>query len=973
MDTPPDHKLDPSSRTIFFLSAAITALCVTVYLLRPALVEYLQWKWTDRIVMHTSARPPTDKIAVVDIDEDTIASCGQWPWPRFQLARLLDAIADMGADAIALDFIMSEPDRTSLQALQQSLSAEFGYQFNPRSIPAKIADNDAILAETLSRGRFVLGYEFLFDASHGDTEACNLHRPEVLRIHNSLTPGGLAALWQAHGAVCNLPRFTDAATFSGFLNGRSDGDSLMRRLPVVIRFNDVLYPNLALAAILAATGDRSLTLRRTDSGQTCLIFGDHSIPMDASGNVLLDLTVRSADLLHVSAHSILSGRHTEKTFAGRIVFVGLGASGLTETYQTPGNERLSAVGVQALLAETIISQNYIRRPSGIATIEVFLAAVFAALVCICITRFEFLHTVLAGAAGIVCLWTGAYLAFRSQQLLFSPLLPVAAIVSNGFLLMLFKYWNRQKTARLRMQDALSLMKRSERNLNSIITTIPDIVFRLDTNGRIIFISLAITKYNKQPEELIGRHILDLVSPEDKTAADYRVNERRTGKRATFNLEIRLLLSTASKPNAVEERYFSVSAEGIYSQPVPNANSFLGTQGIARDIDHNKHLENQLERSKKLEAIGSLAAGVAHDLNNILSGIVSYPDLLLLDLPPDSPMRDMVKSIQQSGERAAAIVQDMLTIARRGVKTQDIINVNNTIKEYLETLEFKKVLDSHTNIEICTQLSDDVMNIKGSAFHLLKVITNLVRNATEAMPSGGTVLVSTRNRYLDTTLHLYETIPEGEYVRVRIQDDGVGIKADDLSRIFEPFYSKKSMDQSGSGLGMTVVWSTVKDHCGYVDVQSAEGEGTRFDLYFPVTREERGHLDTRVVLEDYLGTETVLVVDDIAEQRDIAVRMLSKLGYSVASASSGEEAVALVHERPVDIIVLDMVMLPGMDGFETFQRIRQTHPSQKAIIASGYAESERVKTMLTMGAGAFIRKPYSLEKIGLAVRRALDSD
>ena len=972
MDRPPDHKLDPSSRTIFFLSAAITAICVMVYLLRPALVEYLQWKWTDRIVTHASIRPPTNKIAVVAIDEETMASCGQWPWPRFQLARLLDAIAGMGADAIALDFIMSEPDRTSLQALQQTLSTEFGYQFNQQDIPARIADNDAILAKTLSRGRFVLGYEFLFDAPHGDTKTCNLHRPEVLRIHNSVTPGGLAALWQADNVVCNLPQFTNAVTSSGFLNGRPDGDSLMRRLPVVIRFNDVLYPNLALAAILATTGERALTLRRTNSGQTCLISGDHSIPMDTSGNVLLDLTVRSADLLHVSAHSILSGRPAEKIFADRIVFVGLGASGLGGTYQTPTNELLSAVDVHALLAETILSQKYIRRPSGIATVEVFLAVMFAALVCICITRLEFLHTVLAGAAGVVCLWTGAYLVFQGQRLLFSPLLPVAAIVSNGFLLMLFTYWTRQKTARVRMQDALILMKRSERNLNSIITTIPDIVFRLDTKGRIIFISPAITRYNKQPEELIGRHILDLVSPEDKTTADYRLNERRTGMRATYNLEVRLLLSSASEPDDSKERYFSVSSEGIYGQPEPDSSSFLGTQGIARDIDQRKHLENQLERSKKLEAIGSLAAGVAHDLNNILSGMVSYPDLLLLDLPPDSPMRDMVKSIQQSGERAAAIVQDMLTIARRGVKTQEIINLNHMIKTYLETLEFKKVRDCHTNIEISTQLSDDVMNIKGSAFHLLKVITNLVRNATEAMPSGGTISVTTKNRYLDTTLHAYETIPEGEYVRVRIQDNGIGIKADDLPRIFEPFYSKKSMNQSGSGLGMTVVWSTVKDHCGYIDVQSEEGEGTRFDLYFPATREERGHFETRVVLQDYLGTETVLVVDDIPEQRDIAVRMLSKLGYCVACASSGEEAVALVHERPVDIIVLDMVMLPGIDGFETFQRIRQTRPSQKAIIASGYAESERVKTMLTMGAGAFIRKPYSLEKIGLAVRRALDS-
>ena len=180
-----------------------------------------------------------------------------------------------------------------------------------------------------------------------------------------------------------------------------------------------------------------------------------------------------------------------------------------------------------------------------------------------------------------------------------------------------------------------------------------------------------------------------------------------------------------------------------------------------------------------------------------------------------------------------------------------------------------------------------------------------------------------------------------------------------------------MGRSGSGLGMTVVWNTIKDHGGFVDIQSREGDDTRFNVFLPATREEEDGTKRRVVLQDYTGTERILVVDDIPEQLDIAVRMLSRLGYQVASAPGGAEAVAHMQANTVDLLVLDMVMPPGIDGLETYRRILDRHPGQKDIIASGYAPSDRIKAMQEMGAGEYIRKPYTLEKIGLAVRRELD--
>ncbi|UCF94850.1 MAG: response regulator, partial [Desulfobacterales bacterium] len=191
-------------------------------------------------------------------------------------------------------------------------------------------------------------------------------------------------------------------------------------------------------------------------------------------------------------------------------------------------------------------------------------------------------------------------------------------------------------------------------------------------------------------------------------------------------------------------------------------------------------------------------------------------------------------------------------------------------------------------------------------------------------------------------------------------------------IFEPFYTKKVMGRSGTGLGMAVVWGTVKDHYGYIDVHSAEGQGTVFTLYFPVSRQDLAKDDIKFAIENCMGRqESVLVIDDVEEQREIACEMLRKLGYEVEAVCGGEEAVAYLKKSPVDLLVLDMVMDPGIDGLETYRRILEIRPQQKAVIASGFSETDLVKETQKLGAGAYIKKPYTLEKIGLTVRAELD--
>jgi signal transduction histidine kinase/CheY-like chemotaxis protein/streptogramin lyase len=384
---------------------------------------------------------------------------------------------------------------------------------------------------------------------------------------------------------------------------------------------------------------------------------------------------------------------------------------------------------------------------------------------------------------------------------------------------------------------------------------------------------------------------------------------------------------------------------------------------------------KLIHAQKMEAIGMLAGGVAHDLNNILAGIINYPELLLMELPEDSPIRSTVLSIQRSGLKAAAVVQDMLTLARRGVTVTEVVSLNQVIADFLQSPECRKILEDNPGVRIETQLDKELLNIIGSPLHLSKTLMNLTANAVEAMPQGGTAVITTVNRYLDSpdSITGYNQVKEGDYTILKVSDTGVGMSETDMKRVFEPFYTKKKMGKSGTGLGMAVVWGTVQDHNGYITVQRNEVEkgGTTFTLYFPATWLSLVVGEPGLTINELMGNgESILVVDDIEEQREVATMILEKLKYTVHAVRSGEEAIAFLKKQPVDLLMLDMIMDPGISGLETYKQVLQMYPQQKTILVSGYAESDEVKTAQHLGAGFYVKKPYNLEKIGLAIKNEL---
>lgn len=439
----------------------------------------------------------------------------------------------------------------------------------------------------------------------------------------------------------------------------------------------------------------------------------------------------------------------------------------------------------------------------------------------------------------------------------------------------------------------------------------------------------------------------------------------------FNAMIEQLEHTVNDLNG--EILVRRATEAALAHHQENLEKIIEERGaeLRKESLERQRAEDRLIRAEKLEMIGTLAGGVAHDLNNILSGIVSYPDLLLLKLPMDSPLYKPLLTIKESGEKASAIVQDLLTLARRGVAVKEPVNLNTLIDEYLASPECNLLRFRHPEIEIVTELAEDLFSLLGSPVHLAKTIMNLVTNAAESMDRGGVIRLKTENRYVDNSLRLYERIEQGEYVVLEVTDQGSGIKAEDIDKIFEPFYTSKKMGKSGTGLGMAVVWGTVKDHQGYINCESTIGAGTTFTLYFPVTTAiVQQHLQT-VDLDDYRGSgEHILVVDDVAEQREIAASILTELGYRATTVGSGAEAVALARQERFDLLLLDMILGNGMDGLDTYQQFLLLVPGQRAIITSGFSESERVAEALRLGVGSYIKKPYTIAKLGRALRDEL---
>lgn len=522
---------------------------------------------------------------------------------------------------------------------------------------------------------------------------------------------------------------------------------------------------------------------------------------------------------------------------------------------------------------------------------------------------------------------------------------------------------RNITDRRRAEEAL---QKSEERYRSLVENADEAILVVQ-DGMVKFTNnRSVESFGYSEQEFLSIPVFELIHPEDRDAVARRYLQKINGDKTPTRQTYRAFHKRG------HTKWIEISSVLIEWEGRPATLNLITDISDRRKTEEEKRsLEESLQRAQKMEALGQLAGGVAHDLNNVLGVMTGYAELLLMEIPEGQRARSHAEKILQSTEKGAAIIQDLLTLARRGVTVAEVVDLNRIVSGFLRSPVFEKMKDYHPHVTFRTELHEELLNIKGSSVHLEKTLMNLVSNAAESISGTGEVVIRTQSCYLDKAVMGYDEVREGEYTILSVSDTGMGIPAEHREKIFEPFYTKKVMGRSGTGLGLAIVWGTVKDLSGYIDVQSEGGVGSTFTLYFPATREEMTASEKKTPIEQYMGNgESVLVIDDIAEQRDVASGILTRLGYRVHAVSSGEEALEYLKDHPADILVLDMIMIPGIDGLTTYQKVLEINPRQKAILVSGFSETDRVREAQKLGAGAYVKKPYIMEKIGLALREEL---
>jgi PAS domain S-box-containing protein len=406
-------------------------------------------------------------------------------------------------------------------------------------------------------------------------------------------------------------------------------------------------------------------------------------------------------------------------------------------------------------------------------------------------------------------------------------------------------------------------------------------------------------------------------------------------------------------------------------PVEINNQLIDFKGIpavlstARDITDRKRIESQLIQAQKLEAIGTLAGGMAHNFNNILMGIQGYASLMLMSLKEDHPHYDRLKNIEEQIKSGAGLTQQLLGFARGGKYETKSLDINQVLSQ--SAALFGK---ARKEIVMHMSLMEGALIVLADQNQMEQVFLNLFMNASQSMPKGGNIHLETKKMFLgEADMYPYE-FASGEYVQITVKDTGMGMDEKTRKRIFEPFFTTKRAGE-GTGLGLSTVYGIIKGHRGFITVQSEVGSGTSFAIYLPASGQ--GPVKKKIVLPETLkGTETILLVDDEKAVLEVNKEFLESLGYRVYGTGSGQEAMAVYMEKQndIDLVILDMIM-PGISGGETFDRLREINSAVRVLLSSGYSINGDAQQILERGCNGFIQKPFHLEKLSQKVREILD--
>jgi len=421
----------------------------------------------------------------------------------------------------------------------------------------------------------------------------------------------------------------------------------------------------------------------------------------------------------------------------------------------------------------------------------------------------------------------------------------------------------------------------------------------------------------------------------------------------------------------KQLWLDLTADPIFS----SSGQFSGAVLIGRDVsdvkraeEEHKNLQAQLMQIQKMESIGRLTGGIAHDFNNVLSAILGYAELTMYKLDENHPARDSVKIIIDSGERAAALIHQLLAFSRKQVLEMTVVNVEETIEHMMKMLA--RVIGE--DIRLVVQNHSPLKSVMADNGQLQQVVMNLVVNARDAMPSGGTLTIETQAVTLDEKYTRYhEGLKPGSYVMLAVKDTGHGMTPEVRKKIFEPFFTTKPVGK-GTGLGLATVYGIVKQHSGYIMVDSVLGRGSTFKIFLPVVDEKERMVLIQKETGFSHGSETILVVDDEPSLRNLVRKALSPVGYRVLEASSAEDALAICGtlSDKIDLLLTDVIM-PGMDGKRLAKMVHESRPETKVIFISGYTDDILAEHGILEPGVVYVKKPITPTKLSKKVREVLD--
>jgi PAS domain S-box-containing protein len=512
------------------------------------------------------------------------------------------------------------------------------------------------------------------------------------------------------------------------------------------------------------------------------------------------------------------------------------------------------------------------------------------------------------------------------------------------------------------RDPITLLHESEKMVMALLESASQAILSTDRNGRIVLANPKTEEmFGYSRQELLGARI-EILLPESKRRAHGREREEYFARPRVRPMGIGMDLSGRRK-NGTE---FPVEISLSYVETIEGVFAIA----FVNDISERKQLEDRLLQAQKMEAVGRLAGGVAHDFNNMLTVIAGYNRMILDDLSPLDPLRGCAEEVLKAADRAAALTRQLLAFSRRQVMQPCVMNVNATV---VHTEKMLRRLIAE-DVELVLSLPADIGNIKADPNHIEQAIVNLALNARDAMPKGGRITVETANVYLDENyVRTHMGVKPGDFVMVAVSDTGHGMDAETRRRLFEPFFTTKEKGK-GTGLGLASVYGVVKQLGGDIWVYSEPGQGTTFKLYFPRVAETASLPPVSPAEADRApSTETILVVEDEEAVRDLTVKILRKLGHTVLAAAGGAEAIEIAksYHGPIALLLTDVVM-PNMSGRQVADHLLKLRPELKVLYLSGYTDNTVVHHGVLEDGVEFLPKPFSREALARKIRDVLET-